>query len=595
MTDIFGKPGSSWSTGFPASGFFGNPSSSWRTVYAGQINSAPPPNGTWVVYEGHYYMYDNGKWFDNTGNQAWIPVWFTTSPFENFVEGSFNASAVGLPWPAWGTGNQVADDPIALATHIEQMRGVLVMGYLSANGAMSIPVRDHDLGPDGQVIYGDSLLDPSLPPMVSFRFNANSTSDIVNTPSSTTATWASYSVGARGIVSSDDAQWSVTLMLEKDPQPHWVLKVANTDNSGGTSSRTFACWLVGVGAPIDYTAYDWEVGSGGTSGHYHVYLPFDAITSSRQDFITDGSYATTARAKFMQRTLFWNEEYIAAASNTVLYLTDTGATGGGDVFASQFPPCVWVFGDDTLDHDRGTTVANLRMSSWGIGFVVDGYLTPEDAALGVAGRSIQTPNADEYCSVDYVGTYGASNEWGVNVYNLCNTNNINGNPRAPVSGSGNRHFVAMAFGPDAATASAAAGKRVWSKQTAPSTMSTAVLRERALWVARLNLTGGYGACWWTDDGTSTGTNLFSTSHPVCVCAISSDPKKPQAWTIDGHYGPMIRPDVTGSDGQFMFLTAQSGGRWITEVVMGGFAALGLASQGDNADRQVILYAMGASA
>ncbi len=559
----------------------------------GTIPSGPPANGAWYVYEGHYYYFSNGNWFDESGNNAWIPVWFTTSPFENFTEGTFAASAAGIPLPAWGTGNQVADDPIALATHIEQMRGVLVLGYLSANSSIRIPIRDHDLGPDGQVIYGDALLDPALPPMVCFRFNSNSTSDIVNSPSSTTATWSNYSVGARGIVASDNVQWSVTLTLDKEPQPHWVLNVGYTDNSGGGNARTFACWLVGVGAPIDYSGDDWESGSAGVSGHYHIYLPFDLITPGRQNFLSDGSYAATARVKFMQRTLFWNEDYIAPASNAVVYFTDTGATGGGDVFASQVPPCVWVFGDDVLDQDRGTTVANLRMSSWGMGFVVDGYLTPEETGPG--GRSIQNPEADEYCSADYVGTYGASNEWGVNIYNLCNTNNINGNARAPASGTGNRHYVAMAFGVDAAPNSAAAGNRLWSKQTAPSTMSTAVLRERGLWVARINLVGGYGSVWWTDDGSSGGTNLFDTGEPVCVVALASDPRKPQTWTIDGHYGPMIRPDVTGSDGQFMYLTSQSGGKWVTEVLMGGPASAGLLSQGDNADRQVVLYAMGLSA
>lgn len=562
----------------------------------GEIASGPPPNGTWYVYEGHYYAYSNGKWFDESGNNAWIPVWFVTTPFQNFSEGVFAAPAAGMPWPAWGTGNQVSDDPIALATHIEQMRGVLVMCYMDANSSVRIPIRDHDLGPDGQVIYGDSLLDPSIPPMPCFRFNTNATSDIVNTPSSTTATWSSYSVGARGITASDNAQWSVTLTLEKDPQPHWVLNVGYTDNAGvGGSSRTFACWLVGVGAPIDYSGDDWEVGSAGVGGHYHIYLPFDLVVAGRQNFLEDGG--SIARTKFMQRTAFWNEEYIAPNSNAVVYLTDTGATGGGDVYATQVPPCVWVFGDDVLDQDRGTTVANLRMSSWGIGFVVDGYLTEEDAAASPAtsGRSIQTPSADEYCSVDYVGTYGASNEWGVNIYNLCNTLNINTNPRAPASGTGNRHYVAFAFGVDADTSSAAAGNRLWSKQVAATTMDTAVLRERALWVARVNLTGGYGVVWWTDDGSSSGDNLFDTGLPVCAVAIASDPRKAQTWTIDGHYGPMIRSDVTGADGQFMYLTFQSGGKWVTEIVMGGLAASGLLSQGDNADRQVVLYAMGASA
>jgi len=559
----------------------------------GTIPSGPPANGAWYVYEGHYYYYSNGNWFDESGNNAWIPVWFTTSPFQNFTEGVFAASAAGMPWPAWGTGNQVADDPIALATHIEQMRGVLVMCFMAVNSSVRIPIRDHDLGPDGQVIYGDSLLDPAIPPMVCFRHNINSTSDIVNTPGSTTAEWSDVAVGSRGITASDDRQFSVTLTLEKEPQPHWVLNVGFTNNTGA-GDTTFACWLVGVGAPIDYSGDDWESGSAGVGGHYHIYLPFDSILPGRQNFLTDGG--SSARTKFMQRTLFWNEDYIAPTANAILYLTDTGATGGGDVFASQVPPCVWVFGDDVLDQDRGATVANLRMSSWGIGFDVDGYLNEDtDPGLGTGGQSIQTPSADEYSCYSRVGTYGASNEWGVNVFNLCNTTNINGNARAPASGTGNRHYVAMAFGVDAAPGSAAAGNRLWSKQVVATTMDTAVLRERALWVVRLNLIGGYGSVWWTDDGSSGGDNLFDTGEPVCVVALASDARKPQTWTIDGHYGPMIRADVTGADGQFMYLTAQSGGKWVTEVLMGGPASAGLLSQGDNADRQVVLYAMGLSA
>lgn len=562
---------------------------------AGTLPTGPPANGTWFVYEGAYYLYSNGKWFSESGNQAWIPVWFTTSPFQHFHEGAFPNQVSGMPWPVWGTGTQVADDPIALATHIEQMRGVLVMCYMETNTAVSIPIRDHDLGPDGQVIYGDSLLDPSAPPMVCFRHNINSTSDIVNTPSSTTAEWSDVAVGSRGVTASDDRQFSVTLTLGRDPQPHWVLNVGYTNNNGA-GSTTFACWLVGCGAPIDYSDTSWEYGSASATGHYHIYLPFDLTSPvGRQNFLEDGSGGSKGRVKFMQRCLFWNEDYVAQNNSKILYLTDSGATGGGDVFSNTAPPCVWVFGDDVLDHDRGTTVANMRMSTWGIGFDVDGYLTPEDAALGVAGRSIQTPNCDEYSAYSRVGTYGASTEWGVHVFNLCNTTNINGNQRQYDSGTGDRHFVAVAFGADANPSSAAAGNRYWSKQAGGTTMDTSVLRERALWLARVNLIGGYGVVWWTDDGTPSGNNIFGTSDPLCTVSIATDPRQSQTFTIDGHYGPMIRADVTGADGQYMVLTFQAGGIWVSEILMGGLAASGLLSQGDNAARHVYLYGIGVSA
>lgn len=568
-----------------------DPNGSFVPVSAGQQPTGPPANGTWYLYEGHYYMWSNGSWYTDTGNQAWIPVWFTTSPFQHYNE-LFAASQSGRAWPVWGTANQTADDPIALATHIEQMRGVLVMGFLSANDKVSIPIRDHDLGPDGQVIYGDSLLDPALPPMVSLRVNTQSTSDIVNTPSSTAATWSDRNVGFRGVVASDDLQFSVALRLGREPQPHWILDVSHVDNASG-ATRTFACWLVGCGAPIDYSGADWEVGSAGTSGHYHIYLPFDLVLPGRQNFLEDGAWSAGARQKFMQRTAYWNETYVAANSSQIVYFTDTGATGGGDVFASQVPPCVFVFGDDVLDTDRGTTVANYRMTSWGVGFDVDGYLTPEET--GPSGRSIQEPAADEYSALSVVGTYGASNEWGVSVQNLCNTNNINGNPRAPVSGSGDRHFVVLAFGIDAAPGTAAAGNRLWSKQVAATTMDTAVLRERALWVARLNVVGGFGVVWWTDNGSSSGSNIFDAATPVAVGMVVADAQRQETFTIDATRGPMLRPDVTGSSGQIMYGTSQSGGKWVTEVLMGGLASAGLLSQGDNASRQVYLYALGASA
>jgi hypothetical protein len=114
-------------------------------------------------------------------------------------------------------------------------------------------------------------------------------------------------------------------------------------------------------------------------------------------------------------------------------------------------------------------------------------------------------------------------------------------------------------------------------------------------VARVNVYGNVAVVWWTDDGTSSGDNIFDAGLPLMVRVIASDTKQPTTFTVNGQMGPMIRPEVAGGADQFMWKTYQSGGLWLTEIAMGGLPGDSLSTQGDSATRQVFAYAMGLSA
>lgn len=558
------------------------------------------PEGQWFQYGGHRYQFRGGRWYNSGGIETYLPIWFNINPFEQIDAGYWGVHVDAKPWPMWGCAHLTAGSPIALATHIEQMQAVMVAGYMAPNTALAIPIRDRTLDAGGVNEWGISLVDPAWPPMVQFRWNQNgiNNNDYIDNFTSTTPLWSDLGVGMRALPEIvDRPMWDVTVRLEREPMPHWVLHVAYSVNAPTVGNRTFVCWIVGGGATTPLSTQSVEVGAAGVAGHYKIYRPFH-ITHPQQAFLTDGvgSLGMGARRKFQSRTMGVQYEYVQPANTPPpdgrVWLTEDDTSTGTTVLTTAYPPWVMVYGDQQRDQDRFGDHTTWRPTTFGMGCGIDGPLNHDLA------RSIEHPDADEYIYFSQLRTDGS--RWYVDIYNYCNRVGAGG-PRAPLAGTGNRHFTAFYFGVDAASTTAwtSSARRYWSKDAAAATMDADKLRQRALYVARVNVTGDGTAVYWTTDGLASGTSLFATGLCPMVVAMAADPTYQMAFTLNGRFGPVFREELQIARDQFCVSTEQISSDWITKIYLGGLASNsggpgGLSAQ-SQAMRQVYVYAMGKSA
>ena len=135
--------------------------------------------------------------------------------------------------------------------------------------------------------------------------------------------------------------------------------------------------------------------------------------------------------------------------------------------------------------------------------------------------------------------------------------------------------------------------RYFTRPAAASTMTTSHLQERKLYVARTNLVGGYAVTLWSDDGTTGGTSLFSSSYCPLVQAVAVDPSQQALFTVTGKFGPMLKGEIPASQNAYMWVTLYDGtySMWYTIAYAGG-SGDGSDAQATNQTMMLYLYAMG---
>jgi len=332
----------------------------WRWIHGGEAVPikrggvyqfpAMPEAGAVYKFEGNLYRWYHGQFFDLHGVPVDLPVRFVLNPFLHIGE-----SAQGVPQPVWSCCQHTASaNPGVMTYHIDQMRLVRVGAYMARNTTLAIPITDSD---------GVPYLGPEIPPMVILRWNYGGGEEGADTVGGyTTGQYSDRYTGCRpagvlGAVTTTIAFY-YELQLEKEPAPHWVIRLHYACNgTSGADNRTVVADCIGqmVG---NHTASYVEVGSSGTAGHYRVERIFTG-----HSWLDD-----TSSSIFNERRFITHHVNVSASGAGAIYLTDTGALGGNNLFHASVMPAVRVLGHVAPGASPGANRQNWQSSSHGLGF-----------------------------------------------------------------------------------------------------------------------------------------------------------------------------------------------------------------------------------
>lgn len=394
-------------------------------VYSGGPQTVSSPGGLhagdYVAYNGQIYRWDGGRWLDAGGIGADIPIYFMNDPFANAEPAEW-----GKPFPLWGNGRVNSGAVPGLHTHVNQMQLLEVTAFMEINTELEIPLKDANDNP---------IMDPAIPPCSYMRRNSATTGgpDFVTDPVNTNIRWTDQNTASKAYIGNnasvtynelENSLWSHVFRIEKTPQPHWVLRISYVQNRLTGSSgaveltsdpRTVLVSIMGVPGAVT-TTQSVTGGSAGVAGHYRV----------RKVFYPQQTPGSAGQYTYMAKPILLHDQaYVApGATASIIYLTDTGGSGGTSLLDLTYVPMVRAFGDREWQQNRGTTETNYKASSLGVGCRCDGIWQGHVTGSGSAAQSIQHPDFDEYNSVTRL--IRGSTFWYLEIYSYMNTSNVAG-------------------------------------------------------------------------------------------------------------------------------------------------------------------------
>lgn len=277
--------------------------------------------------------------------ESLAPHFFDTSYFVPEDDRNQPPSVVPRLWISEGNGPltksaipvwipPLASGPFA-SFHTDQYRWVKVLAYLEAkdSGAgaspqenihfVDVPLTDNDYMP---------YVDPAIPPKVILR-RATASNDW--TTSHLTKIWTDELTNQRPLLDlvSGIHSW-YTLRVEKDPKPHWVLRLQVAQHNTSPMDYTLMADVYGGGFG-EHDATEVEVGSLNTPGHHIRTLCWSQVGFNEDPDKGAADERCFASGKFFLRK--------ASSPGTFYLHSPNGESGDTVIFSQDYMPGVQCF------------------------------------------------------------------------------------------------------------------------------------------------------------------------------------------------------------------------------------------------------------